>query len=207
MKRFYLVTRDLHLYFGLFISPFVLVFAISVIFLVHSWIPGASSPPQTRSVTGLVLPESLERLKGREQVDALRGVLDSLGVTGEVNFVRRIPDQHRLVIPVVVPGRETTVDLDLQARSAVIAERATGAWSAMVFLHKMPGPHNVAVRGNWIYTQIWRWFADATVYLMLFISLSGIYLWAVLRVERRIGLTLLAGGAFSFFGLVYALSH
>ena len=30
-KRFYLVTRDLHLYLGLFISPFVLVFAISVV--------------------------------------------------------------------------------------------------------------------------------------------------------------------------------
>jgi len=26
-KRFYRVTRDLHLYFGLFISPFVLIFA------------------------------------------------------------------------------------------------------------------------------------------------------------------------------------
>ena len=36
MKRFYLITRDLHLYLGLFISPFVLLFAISVIFLVHS---------------------------------------------------------------------------------------------------------------------------------------------------------------------------
>jgi hypothetical protein len=99
------------------------------------------------------------------------------------------------------------VDLDLEARSAVITERVTGVWGATVFLHKMPGPHNVMMRGNWIYTRIWKWFADATVYLMLFISLSGIYLWAVLRAERRIGLALLAGGAFSFFGLVYALSH
>lgn len=29
----------------------------------------------------------------------------------------------------------------------------------------------------------------------------------MLRAERRIGLALTAGGAFSFFGLVYALSH
>jgi hypothetical protein len=34
-RRFYRVTRDLHLYFGLFISPFILVFAVSVFFLVH----------------------------------------------------------------------------------------------------------------------------------------------------------------------------
>ena len=42
---------------------------------------------------------------------------------------------------------------------------------------------------------------------MLFISFSGIYLWTVLRAERRIGLALIAGGAFSFFGIVYAISR
>ena len=113
----------------------------------------------------------------------------------------------RLVIQVIVPGRETTVDLNLQDRSAVVTERNTGMWDALVYLHKSPGPHNVAIRGNWVYVQFWRVLADATVYLILFISISGIYLWAVLRAERRIGLALLAAGAFSFFGLVYALSH
>jgi hypothetical protein len=29
-KRFYPITRDLHLYLGLFFSPFILVFALSV---------------------------------------------------------------------------------------------------------------------------------------------------------------------------------
>ena len=41
----------------------------------------------------------------------------------------------------------------------------------------------------------------------MFVSISGIYLWAVLRAERRIGLTLIAAGALSFFGLVYALAN
>ena len=44
MKQFYAVSRDLHLYFGLFISPLVLVFAIGVFFLVHGWIPGTIQP-------------------------------------------------------------------------------------------------------------------------------------------------------------------
>ena len=48
---------------------------------------------------------------------------------------------------------------------------------------------------------------SATVYLVLFLSVSGIYLWAVLRAERRVGLALLAAGAFSFFGLVYAIAR
>jgi hypothetical protein len=47
--------------------------------------------------------------------------------------------------------------------------------------------------------------ADATVYLVLFISFSGIYLWYVLRAERAVGLLLLGAGALSFFGMAYAL--
>ena len=35
-RRFYWLIRDLHMFLGLFISPFVLVFAISVFFLVHT---------------------------------------------------------------------------------------------------------------------------------------------------------------------------
>src|SRR3989442_15870944 len=127
MKRFYLITRDLHLYFGLFISPFVLLFAISVIFLVHAWIPGMSKQQSSRTASGLSIPADLDLPKGREQLTAIRGVLDQLGVGGEVNFIRRVPKERRLVIPVIVPGRETTVDLDLETRSAVITERNNGA--------------------------------------------------------------------------------
>jgi hypothetical protein len=60
---------------------------------------------------------------------------------------------------------------------------------------------------NWFYMKAWRWMADATVYLVLFISISGIYLWYVLRAERATGLILLCAGALSFFGMAYALIH
>jgi hypothetical protein len=60
---------------------------------------------------------------------------------------------------------------------------------------------------NWFYMQLWRGLADTTAYLILFISVSGIYLWYVLRAERRVGFVLLFAGALSFFGLAYALSH
>src|SRR5215472_8635587 len=128
-KRFYLVTRDLHLYLGLFISPFVLVFAISVFFLVHSWIPGADNRDvSTTSVSDLRLPPELEKLSGRELVDALRPVLDQIGVQGEMQFVRRVPAEHRIIVPVTVPGRETSVAFDLQRRSAEIKRHTTGIW-------------------------------------------------------------------------------
>jgi hypothetical protein len=49
-------------------------------------------------------------------------------------------------------------------------------------------------------------FADGTAYVLLFITISGVYLWVALRAERRIGWTLLFAGAATFAGLVYAVA-
>ena len=51
---------------------------------------------------------------------------------------------------------------------------------------------------------MWRGFADTTICLLLFISISGVYLWWAIKAERRIGAALLTGGAVTFAGLIYA---
>ena len=205
-KPVYTTTRNLHLYAGLFLSPFVLLFAVSVFYLVHAP-PSAPAPaPPTRAAAGVPVSLALETLSPPDQVAALRPVLATLGVPGEINFIRRLPKEHRLIVPVLLPGSETTVDLDLVARTATITLRPTGFADALVHLHKMPGPHNVALRGNSPYMRLWRYLADATSYGVLFLSLSGLYLWAVLRAERRLGLALLAAGALTCCGLLYALT-
>lgn len=206
MKRFYTVTRDLHLYLGLFIAPFLLAFSVSVFFLVHAWLPGAVSESPARTASNLTLPANLESLDGRARIDVLqREVLPALGIQGEIGFVRYVVKEHRLVFPVIVPGRETTVDLDLANRAATLRTKDTGVWDGLVTLHKSPGQHLVAIRMNWLPMLIWRWFADATVYLTFFLTLSGIYLWFALRAERRIGFMLITAGALSFAGIVYAV--
>ena len=80
-------------------------------------------------------------------------------------------------------------------------------WESLSYLHKMPGPHNVAIRGNWIGIGIWRLFADATIYVILFISLSGIYLWWAIKAERLNRCSRCSLQAHSrSLGLVYAWS-
>jgi len=207
-KRLYTITRDLHLYFGLFIAPFVLVFCVSVFFLVHAWSPGANEPPgPKRVVSDVALPEDLENLGGRARVDALQIVLAEIGLRGEIGYVGHNVNKRTLRFPVVVPGRETSVEIDLAARTAAISQRDTGLGDALVALHKSPGPHLVDIRMNWLPMSVWRWLADGTVYLLFFISVSGVYLWAVLRAERRTGLALIGAGAISFFGIIYAVIH
>jgi hypothetical protein len=207
-KILYTTTRNLHLYIGLFIAPFILVFSISVFFISYAWLPGAKAAagPQ-RIVSNVSLPAKLDTLDGRARVDALQKVLPGIGVTGEIGYVQHNVKQRTLQFPVVVPGRETLVEINLVTHAATIKKRETGIWDALVALHKSPGPHLVAIRMNWMPMAAWQWFADGTVYLLFFISLSGIYLWAVLRAERRIGLTLIGAGAVTFMGIIYAVIH
>jgi hypothetical protein len=205
-KSVYRTTRDLHLYAGLFISPFVLVFAFSVFVLVHPADAGRDQAQQkARTVQKVVIPAGIESLSGRAGVDAVRNILEWIGVHGEVGFVQHLTREHKLIIPVSVPGRVTTVELDVARQTAEVLEHETGIADALVLLHKAPGPHLVDIRMNWLPMRIWRSVADATVYLVLFISASGIYLWAVLRSERRAGIVLLVAGAVSFAGVIYAL--
>ena len=205
---FYRLTRDLHLYLGLFISPFVLVFSISVFFLVHAWIPKfAAETTNTRVISALALPGDLQKLSGRPLIDALKPTLEHMNVSGEIGFVRHMVKEEKLVIPVSIPGRATTVTINLASREATVVTRETGLADALITLHKSPGQHGPDIRMNWFFMKAWRWFADATVYLTLFISVSGLYLWYMLRAERKVGFILLFAGTLTFFGLAYALSH
>jgi hypothetical protein len=208
MRRFYLVTRDLHLYVGLFISPFVLVFAVSVFYLVHGFAqrpaPGPADAPRT--FANLTIPPGIASAQGRARVDALRPVLDQLGVHGEVDFVRHVAGEHRFIVPVRLPDRDTIVSLDYEQMTATVTTRGHAMSDALVYLHKMPGPHNADIRGNSQMMGAWRILADATTYLFLFITLSGIYLWLALKADRRVGLLLILAGAGTFWGLVYVIA-
>jgi hypothetical protein len=196
--------RDLHLYFGLFISPFILLFAASVFYLNHGkLIPKTPAPIDT--FQDLTIPDGFDRLKGREAVERAMAILPQVHVTGEIGFLRYVAGNRHLVFPVTKAGSEAMVDVDLDARSATVTRRSMTFWESIAYLHKMPGPHNVAIRGNWVGMQLWRALADATIYLLLFISLSGVYLWWAIKAERRIGLTLLATGMATLFGLVYVV--
>ena len=203
--RFYAWTRDLHLYVGLFLSPFILVFAISTLFLNHGWKPWETAQGQTRSAQ-IQVPAGLEKSQGMQRLALTKQILAQLELSGEVEFIRYLPKENRLILPVSKPGSRVSVDIELGTGRATVERRDTGIWDALIYLHKSPGPHNVALRGNWFYTGLWRWFADGTVYLLLFLSVSGIYLWTALKADRRTGLILLGAGVASFCMVIYALT-
>jgi uncharacterized protein len=204
-KRIYALIADLHLYIGLFLSPFVLLFAASVILLNHPGIPlGAQAKATTRSVQ-VHPPPGLEKLEGMARVQQARQILREAGLSGEIGPVQHSAQVQTLTIPVSKPGYEAEVEVNLSTGLASIEERETGFWSSLIFLHKMPGPHLANIRGNWPPLRVWAWLADGTAWLLIFLSVSGIYLWTVLRSERRVGMLLILAGAISLAGCLYAI--
>ncbi len=141
-----------------------------------------------------------------ERVRRLQPILRQAGISGEIDWIDYSPKKSRMVIPVMKPGERVTLELDLKARTVKMRPADSGILGALIYLHKSPGPHLHAVRGNWIYTRAWRLFADGTAYFLIFLIASGIYLWAVLRDERRIGLAVLGTGFVFFVTLLYALA-
>ena len=95
--------RDLHLYFGLFVSPFVLLFAASVFYLNHGKLrPGTPPPPET--FQNLDIPDGFDRLKGREAVERAKAILPQVDVSGEIGFLRYVAKTRHLIFPVSMAG-------------------------------------------------------------------------------------------------------
>jgi hypothetical protein len=124
-KSFYTWTRDLHLYFGLLVSPFVVVFAISVFFLNHARLPAPDSATTTAVTRSVQVPVGIEQAEGKERVQLAGQILSQVGVAGEINFIRSLPKEHRLIVPVVKPGVEITIDVNLKEQTVTLSERRT----------------------------------------------------------------------------------
>ncbi|MEX2233820.1 MAG: PepSY-associated TM helix domain-containing protein [Cyclobacteriaceae bacterium] len=197
MKRYCALLRSLHLYFGLFITPFVLIFSISVLVFNHPGFIDFLSPikPSTETRT------KLDKIP-YDTTDLLtaKAIIEKLEIEGEIDFINQNDD--RISFPVKKPGLKTQITVNKHTDSVLITQQNEGAYRALTFLHSMPGAHNVKIRGNSSYIQVWRVLADVVVYLLLFLTISGVFLWYFLKVERNFGFFSIALGLIIFTSLL-----
>jgi len=52
---------------------------------------------------------------------------------------------------------------------------------------------------------MWSWIVDSVVYMLLFLTASGIYLFVFIKAERKVGLAFLGAGCFSFWTILLLL--
>lgn len=205
-------TRQLHLYGGLFLCPFLLIFAVSTIQLNHDWY---RPPDETTTTVALPIPAALlvdvtsrqvtddmtfeERAAaGQPLLDHIVTTLDLRGEIAGAGVVRN----GRTMLNVARPGIVQRVVVNVRTQEATITELKQGLFGTMRYLHLNPGPHR---QPQWIGTKAWGWIADATVYVTLLLTLSGVYLWMFIREERKSGIAVLGAGAVSFAAILYAL--
>ncbi len=131
-------------------------------------------------------------LEGESLADHLAEQLD---LQGEVGFLP-LP----LNININKPGLRYQIMVDRTTGTAEVTEFKSSLMTTMKDLHFNPGPH----RGggwDWIYYKIWAWLADSVVYLLLFSTISGVYIWTAFKPERKIGLIILGAGVASFLAI------
>jgi hypothetical protein len=192
---FYQSTRSLHLYIGLFLSPLILIFALSVFVMNHDH--PVSDPPTSVKETRTIdtLPENLESM------DAVQVIMKQAGLSGWVTFYRHLKERNQFRFIVLRPTARRNVTVDLETRTLEIEKRPSGLKGTLYSLHTFPGPHTQ--EKNWFFLFLWWIFADSVAYGSIFLSVSGIYLWYFLKKERKIGLVLITLGMLSF-GLLLA---
>ncbi|MBM3889279.1 MAG: hypothetical protein FJ388_09160, partial [Verrucomicrobia bacterium] len=86
--------RQLHLYLALFASPFLVVFAISVILLNHGLCPS----PREREMTGR-RTASITFPPGLGGVGLAKDIMRQIGVAGEIDHLPRHLSAGRFTIP------------------------------------------------------------------------------------------------------------
>jgi hypothetical protein len=74
-KTFYRWTRDLHLYCGLFVSPFAIAFAVSVLFLNHVKVDTGAAT-RVATIRDVGIPAGLQSARGRDAVDRAKVIAD-----------------------------------------------------------------------------------------------------------------------------------
>ena len=207
MKKFYQIIKDLHFYIGLFISPFILVFAISALVLNHDFVDWQDNWQDWYFSVNDKVYETYKidiPSPDKSNIDFARDIQKQVNISGEIAGVFR--DSIQIYIPVTKPGHRVSIRADLVAGLAYIHSEKTNIWKKLIWLHKMPGPHNANIRGNWIYTKIWKSLVDISVIFLLFSSITGITLWYYFKSERTIGLIALLIGFLSIASLVIGLT-
>jgi len=86
----------------------------------------------------------------------------------------------------VRPGKEYQVDVHPIRSTATVTLTRANVWTMIRDLHGL-----YAVYADSLLASSFKWYTEISAIVVLFASISGVYLWTARRKERRIGLIML----------------
>ncbi len=200
MKKYYSLVRALHLYFGLFISPFILIFSVSVLVLNHPEF--FNKLRQRKELEPVQVHLENFQVKNSDSLTA-KSIIQAINVSGEIDWISRT--DSTISFPVNNPGLARRIEFNIKTGNLLITQYDEGSFRGTNYLHTMPGPHNARLRGNSYFMKAWRIATDTVVYIVLFLSATGVFLWYFLQPERKLGIGSLAIGFVCFITLLMLL--
>ena len=178
---------QIHLYGGLLCASYLVIFGLSSLNYNHHPAftePGTEKVTYERTVSVQDIPDN------RALSSAIR---DSLGLMGyPLPWETRRDTSGVLHFSLVRPGKKYIIHFFPPEHRVRVEETRRGYWEVIRQLHglmSLPGAP---------FMSLWGIYKELCVWVVLFSSASGVYLWTARRSERRIGWGLLgaaAGGA------------
>ena len=180
------------MYGGLLCFSYLLLIGISTLNFNHRFsftMRPASVRTWTQPMTlpGLVTPEAANHDAANIVHRNNPMVIRALGSFGSFTYADGAwIDSDTYHARFVRPGKEYQVDVHRSRGTATIVQKRASLWAMIRDLHGL-----YAVYPDSILASSFKWYTEISAIVVLFASISGVYLWTARRKERRIGLIML----------------
>ena len=198
-------NRKLHYYVGLYLILFLWLFSFSGLLLNHSAWGFAQFWPQ-RNVT--TTEQRVNLASDATDIAVAESLMRQLDLTGELEWTKRLPQENRLQIRAGRPGETITVTVDLASSLAAVETIRVNGWGVIRSLHTFTGLNDPKRQSrDWLPTILWSVSMDALSLGAIFLVLSSIYMWYLLKPKRRPGLVALSIGLIACGFFVFGLAR
>ena len=129
MKKYYPIIKDLHFYIGLFISPIIIVFAISAFVINHDFIDWQDNWEEWYFSVNDQVDETYEinyPSPDKGDIDFAKNIIEQLNISGEIAGIFK--DSVQMYIPVTKPGYRISIRADLITGIADVHRVRTSFW-------------------------------------------------------------------------------
>ena len=183
------ITRRSHMYLGLFLSPWMLMYALSSVYLNHAR-PG---DPPVWEVRSQGVYHTCKSCAQNPQAIA-DGLLEELGITGRRWVQSR--EKGAIVIGREAPLFPKRITYEKASGNYTVEERRFHAGAFLAGLHTRRG-----FETEFVADDAWALIVDLVIGACLFWVASGLWMWWQLKTTRLLGTAFAMGGMglFVFF--------
>ena len=195
-------NRKLHIYVGLFLLFFILLFSFSGLLLNHGQWKFASfwkERKESEKVIRIAFPSP------RDSSALIGYLMKELNITGEISEVRSTAES--LSFRVSRPGIIRNINADLKTGSCIIKEMEFNWWGKLRSLHSFNGSDKAhpEAKPNWSVTRLWRLTMDTVAIGLILLCLSSWIMWYKVRKNYPAGLIFLIMGIIGAFVFIFLI--